>query len=230
MNREFLPIAILALMFAIAFYVDPLVKTNEEDKVFAQWLAGTGSGMISKVAGVYLIPIISAIAYLGLLLIPKIAVYKENIEDFAEQFWGFKVIFVFAMGVIYVATLLPNLGFASGFDPMIIIVSAVSILFFYIGYMLNFTKRNYFIGVRTPWTLADEKVWEKTNKVAGKLFWVCGALSLFSLATPPYARIWVLIIPVLLVTIGVSLYSLWEYKKLKKMHAKGKGAGRKRRK
>lgn len=221
MNREILPIAMLVLIFALALYVDPMVKTNANGEVMGQWrINGVQTGMVSKTVGIYLVPIISAIIYLGLLIIPKIEVYKHNMDEFADQFWGFKVVLVFAMGVIYVATLLPNLGVMKYFDPIVIIVPAIALLFFYVGYMLNFTKRNYFIGVHTPWTLADEKIWEKTNKLAGKLFWICGALSLISLATPPDSRIWIILLPALLVSIGVSIYSLWEYKKTKRAHAR----------
>ncbi len=225
MNREILPVAILVLIFALALYVDPLIKTDENGEVFGQWrLNGAPSGMVSKAVGVYLIPIISAIIYFGLLIIPNIEVYKHNLDDFADQFWGFKVVMVFSMGVIYVATLLPNLGGMKGFDPIMIIVPAVSLLFFYVGYMLNFTKRNYFIGVHTPWTLADEKIWEKTNKLAGKLFWICGALALISLVTPPDARLWIILLPVVLVAIFASLYSLWEFKKTQRSHLHAKAA------
>lgn len=221
MNRELLPVAMIVLIFAIAFYADPLVKTDQNGEVFGQWrINGAPSGMVSKTVGVYLIPVICAIVYFALLIIPKIEVYKHNLDDFADQFWGFKVIAVFAMGVIYVATLLPNMGAMKYFDPFVVIVPAVSLMFFYVGYMLNFTKRNYFVGIHTPWTLSDEKIWEKTNKLAGKLFWFCGALALFSLATPPSERIWMLLLPVVMVTIAASIYSLWEYKKTKRAHAR----------
>lgn len=221
MNRELLPVAMLALIFAIAFYADPLVKTNQYGEVFGQWhISGAPSGMVSKTVGVYLIPVICAIVYFALLIIPKIEVYKSNLDDFADQFWGFKVIAVFSMGVIYIATLLPNMGAMKYFDPFVVIIPAISLMFFYVGYMLNFTKRNYFIGVRTPWTLADEKIWEKTNRLAGKLFWICGALALVSLATPPADRVWIVLLPVVLVAIGVSIYSLWEYRKTKRAHAR----------
>ena len=221
MNRELLPVAMLVLIFAIAFYVDPLVKTNQYGEVFGQWrLSGAPSGMVSKTVGVYLVPILCVIVYFGLLIIPKIEVYKHNLDDFADQFWGFKVITVFAIGVIYVATLLPNMGVMKYFDPFVVIVPAIALLFFYVGYMLNFTKRNYFVGIHTPWTLSDEKIWEKTNRLAGKLFWFCGALALVSLAIPPSERIWMLLLPVIIITIAASIYSLWEYKKTKRAHAR----------
>jgi uncharacterized membrane protein len=221
--REILPVSIIALIFALAVYAEPMVKTNENGDMVGHWGAnGKVNGYVSKAVGVYLIPIVTLIIYLGLLVIPKIEVYKQNLEDFADQFWGFKVVLVFVMGVIYVATLLPNLGYWKSTDPTIIIVPAISMLFFYVGHMLNFTKRNYFIGVRTPWTLADEKVWEKTNKLAGKLFWICGVLALVSLVSPSDMLLWLVLLPIVLIAIFASLYSLWEYKKTKHAHTEMK--------
>lgn len=232
MHREILPLAIIALMFAIAFYADPMVNTNEAGKMIVHWgFDGKADGWAGKAVGLYLLPALTLVLYLGLMLIPKVEVYKKNLEDFAGQFWGFRVILVFVMGVIYVATLLPNLGYWGAMDPVVIIVPAIAMLFFYVGYMLNFTKRNYFIGVRTPWTLADEKVWDKTNRLAGRLFWVCGALALVSLVAPGDLRLWIIVLPMVLVAIAVSLYSLLEYRKTKRENgerAPAKKKGRKR--
>jgi len=227
-KEEILPALIVALMFAIGFYAYPLVQTNEQGLVISHWdIDGIPNGWADKAVGVFLVPVVTLIIYLGLLLIPFIEVYKKNLDEFHQQFWGFKVILVFVMGVIYIATLIPNLGYWNAFDPIIVVVPAISLLFFYVGYMLNFTKRNFFIGVRTPWTLADDKVWEKTNRLAGTLFWICGALALVSLVTTGDARIAFIVLPAILTAVIASLYSLWEYKKTKRAQ-KERGGKRKK--
>ncbi len=225
MHKDILPLLIIALMFAIAFYADPLVQTNENGEVITHWgLSGNADGWGSKTVGVYLIPIITLIIYLGLLVIPRIGIYQGNIREFEKQFWGFRVLLVFVMGVIYVATLIPNLGYWGNFDPSLITIFAIALLFFYVGYMLNFTKRNYFIGVRTPWRLADEKIWEKTNRLAGKLFWICCALALVGLVVQGDLRLWLLIGPVIVTAIVACLYSIHRYLKTKKGHKAVKGS------
>ena len=234
MNREILPISIILLMFAIGFFADPLVHTNAQGDIVGHWGAdGRADGWISKPLGLYLVPLLAAIFYVSFLLIPKIEVYKKNIEHFADQFWGFKVIFVFVMAIIYIATLMPGLGMMGSFDPLYIIVPAISLIFFYVGHMLSFTRRNYFIGIRTPWTLADERVWERTNSLGGKLFWICGALTLVTLVAPADIRLWIFLLPVIFTVMCVYLYSLYEYRKTRRaqekvsMHA-GKAAKKKR--
>ena len=219
MDREIFPLLIIALIFAIAWYAEPKVITNDRGEIISHWNAlGQPNGWMDKTAIIYLIPVLSLILYLAMLLIPKIDVYPQNLKEFEQQFWGFRVILVFVMGVIYVATLIPNLGYWGSTDPLLIIIPAVALLFFYVGYMLNFTKRNYFIGIRTPWTLADEEVWEKTNRLGGRLFWICGALTLVSLVTPGDLRIWMIVAPAILFAIGLMIYSYFEYRKVKEAH------------
>lgn len=217
--KEMLPAMMIVLMFAIAFYAEPRVATNAQGNLVSYPSLGTAAaGLSEKVVGIYLLPIMTLIIYVGLLLIPKMDRYHKNLEEFSEQFWGFKVILVFAMGIIYIATLLPNLGYFTKLDPVVIIVAAVAMLFFYVGYMLNFTKRNHFIGIGTPWTLANEKVWAKTNQLGGKLFWICGALALVSMVSPADSWLWLILLPVILVVIGLFVYSLMEYRKTKAIH------------
>ena len=227
-KEEILPALIVVLMFAIAFYAYPLVQADENGMIITHWgIDGIPNGWADRTVGVFLVPIVTLIIYLGLLLIPFIEVYRKNLDEFRQQFWGFKVILVFVMGVIYIATLIPNLGYWNGFDPIIIVVPAIALLFFYVGYMLNFTKRNFFIGVRTPWTLADEKVWDKTNKLAGRLFWICGALALVSLVTTGDARLAFIVLPAVLTAIIASLYSLYEYKRTKRAQREKSGKRKK---
>ena len=224
MSRELLPISIIVLMFAIGFFADPFVRTNAQGEMVSHWAAdGRADGWIAKPLGLYLIPSLAAFFYIIFLIIPKIEVYQKNVEHFADQFWGFKVIFVFMMAAIYIATLAPALGVWGSFDPLYIIVPAIALLFFYVGHMLSFTRRNYFIGIRTPWTLADERVWEKTNHLGGRLFWICGALALISLVAPIDMRLWIVLLPVIFTVVCVYIYSLYLYKMTK--HAQSKAAG-----
>jgi len=223
-SRELLPISIIVLMFAIGFFAGPLVRTNAQGEMVSHWAAdGRADGWMDKTIGLYLVPSLAAFFYAIFLAIPCIFAHHKNVEHFPDQFWGFKVIFVFMMAAIYVATLAPALGVWGNFDPLYIVVPAIALLFFYVGHMLSFTRRNYFIGIRTPWALADERVWEKTNHLGGKLFWICGALALISLVSPIDMRLWIVLLPVIFTVVCVYIYSLYLYKKTKHVQAKAAG-------
>ena len=58
------------------------------------------------------------------------------------------------------------------------IIPAFAVLLFYIGILIKHAKRNWFIGIRTPWTLSSDKVWDKTHALGGKLFQVSAVITL----------------------------------------------------
>ncbi len=65
----------------------------------------------------------------------------------------------------------------SNVEPKVqFILVIIGLLFIFLGNLLPKTPRNFFIGVKTPWTLANEEVWMRTHRLAGKLFAISGLL------------------------------------------------------
>ena len=92
------------------------------------------------------------------------------------------------------------------------IMPAIGILFYGIGVVLETTKRNWFIGIRTPWTLSSDAVWEKTHKLGSKLFKAIAIIAFLSLFFP--GQLLLLVVgPALLVALYLVVYSYIEYKK-----------------
>ena len=91
---------------------------------------------------------------------------------------------------------------------------AMACLIFYLGIVITNVKPNWFIGIRTPWTLSSEIVWQKTHKLGGVLFRIAAIIILVGAAFPKYAIVFVLA-PVLSVTVITLIYSLVIWKKLK---------------
>lgn len=71
---------------------------------------------------------------------------------------------------------------------------------------------NWFIGIRTPWTLSNEKVWDKTHKVGGKMFKIAGVIALFGFFFRNYA-LFLTLVPVIFIVIYTFVYSYNEYQK-----------------
>jgi len=89
---------------------------------------------------------------------------------------------------------------------------AAGLLFIGVGILCENTRRNWFIGIRTPWTLSSDKVWDKTHRVGGKLFKIAGVIAIVGIFFQSYAVYFVLI-PALLVAAYTIVYSYFEYKK-----------------
>ncbi len=90
---------------------------------------------------------------------------------------------------------------------------AIGVLIYYAGVMTENARPNWFIGVRTPWTLSSEKVWNKTNLLAGKLFKAAGVLAMLGAVYPQYAIILILV-PAILAAIYPFVYSYFEYQRV----------------
>jgi len=82
------------------------------------------------------------------------------------------------------------------------------------GNVLGKVRRNFWIGVRTPWTLASEKVWNDTHRFAARLFVLVGLIGFFIILLG--LPIYIAFIFLITATILTVLYSLVEYKHLEK--------------
>ena len=113
---------------------------------------------------------------------------------------------------IYLLTILWNLGL--WFNMVQLLAPALGVLFYFCGVLIGKAKRNWFIGIRTPWTLSNEKVWDKTHLIGGRLFKAAGLVALLGVLFQNYAILFVLI-PVILVSLFTIVYSYFAYQKEK---------------
>jgi len=149
-------------------------------------------GTTTKFWGVFLMPVIVTSMLVLFLIIPGIDPMKENIASFRDSFNLFIVLIIFFMTYINALTLAWNLGILRS-SMGSAIIPAVGLVFIAAGQMISKAKRNYFIGIRTPWTLANDEVWDKTHAVGGKVFVAMGILTLFGVFLKENAYILVLV-------------------------------------
>jgi uncharacterized membrane protein len=171
---------------------------------------GEVDGYMPRFWGLFLMPIVLAGMYALFVTIPKIDPLKHNIQKFMNYYEGFIVLIIAFMFYVHSLTLLWALGVR--FDMLTMMAPALGLLFYYIGILTPKAKRNWFIGIRTPWTLSSDRVWNKTHKIAGKLFKACGVIVVFSVLLPDYA-LWLIMGPILFTAVYTIVYSYVEYQK-----------------
>ncbi len=120
------------------------------------------------------------LAGIGLLLyglmrfIPKIDPKRANIEQFSSTYTLLRLgTQIFFTGLLVVTTLV---GLGVELDVDMIVRAGISILFIGIGNYFGKMKPNYMIGIKTPWTLANENVWLKTHRMSGYLWVILGVV------------------------------------------------------
>lgn len=209
-KSEIISLLIIMISFIIGIYFYSLLP----DKVASHWNArGEVDGYMSKFGGLFLMPIISLVLLLLFIIIPKIDPLKHNIEKFRKYFDGFIVLMMLFLFYLYILTILWNIGVRFNFVHLL--VPIFSIFFYYCGILIQKAQRNWFIGIRTPWTLSNEEVWNKTHKIGGKLFKIAGIISLIGILLPEYALFFV-ICPVIIASLFPVIYSYFAYQKLTK--------------
>jgi len=209
-KSEIISLLIIMISFIIGIYFYSLLP----DKVASHWNArGEVDGYMSKFGGLFLMPIISLVLLLLFIIIPKIDPLKHNIEKFRKYFDGFIVLMMLFLFYLYILTILWNIGVRFNFVHLL--VPIFSIFFYYCGILIQKAQRNWFIGIRTPWTLSNEQVWNKTHKIGGILFKIAGIISLIGILLPEYALFFV-ICPVIIASLFPVIYSYFAYQKLTK--------------
>jgi len=157
-------------------------------------------------------PLITLGMFLLFLVIPNIDPHKANIAQFRDAFNLFIVLIVGFMVYVYALTLLWNLGYTN-FGVGKAMMPALGVLFIFIGYMLRKAKRNFFIGIRTPWTLSSDRVWDETHRIGAMLFTISGILALLgSFFGGPTAFV-MLMVPILGSTLFLVIYSYVLYRR-----------------
>lgn len=206
-KSEIIIFGIILISFAIGIYYYPQMP----EKLASHWNAqGQVNGYMSKFWGLFLMPIISVGMLLLFILIPRIDPLKSNIQQFRKYFDGFVVLIMVFLFYLYILTIFWNSGYT--FNMITFLSPAFAILFYYTGILIENAKRNWFIGIRTPWTMSSDKVWDKTHKVGGKLYKITGVVTLLAIFFETYA-IYIIVVPLIMVSIYTVVYSYFEYQK-----------------
>ena len=139
----------------------------------------------SKNFSVLFFPSITLGVYLLMTFVPLIDPLRKNYANFATPYFWFRTLFVLFFVLIYFYTLWSATGTEVGINYFMI--PSFSVLFILIGLFLPKIKKNYFVGIRTPWTIHSEEVWDRTHRLSGKLFIIAGGVALLSLFIPKYS-------------------------------------------
>lgn len=162
------------LLIALMFLIGVLTYSHLPDQVPTHWnIRGEVDGYGSRTFGALGIPVITLGIFFLFRLLPTIDPKKRNYARFAKSYWAIKLVFIIFMFTLYSATILYSLGFPVNITFVVNLL--IGILFIIIGNYLGKVKHNYFVGIKTPWTLADEEVWKKTHRLAAPLMVGAGA-------------------------------------------------------
>jgi uncharacterized membrane protein len=212
MNTRPTTIIVLALIL-VATIAGLSLWNRLPDQMASHWNVNDQvDGYISKFWGVFLMPLITLGMFLLFLVIPNIDPLKANIAQFRDAFNLFIVLIVGFMVYVHTLTLLWNLGYTS-FGLGRALMPALGVLFIFLGYMLRKAKRNFFIGIRTPWTLSSDRVWDETHRIGAVLFIISGVIALLGSFFGGMTAFVLFMVPLLGSTLFLVIYSYVLYRR-----------------
>lgn len=198
---------ILAIFFYfLAIWVFPFMP----EEVATHWNAlGQVDGHTGRFLATFMLPYLATIMFILFVTIPRIDPLKNNIKKFRVHFDGFIMLLMMFLLYLYLLVISWNLG--QIFDMGQVLSPAFAILIYYCGILIENAKMNWFIGIRTPWTMSSELVWKKTHVLGGKLFKISGVIAVLGIFE--FYAIWLVIGPVVVSSIYAVVYSYFEFQR-----------------
>jgi uncharacterized membrane protein len=205
-------IIVLTMILAAAL-AGLLLWSRLPDQMASHWNANDQvDGYISRFWGVFLMPLVTLGLFLLFMLIPNIDPLQANIAKFRGVYNLFILCIAGFMLYIHALTLLWSLGYTS-FGMSRAMLPALGLLLILIGNVMRHAKRNWFIGIRTPWTLSSDTVWDKTHQLGAILFMISGVLALLGGFFGGMTALWFFFVPLMSSTIFLLIYSYVLYRR-----------------
>lgn len=211
MSTNTTSISVLALI-AIAVVAGAVLWNQLPEQMASHWNANDQvDGYMPKFWGVFLMPLVTLGMFGLFILLPNIDPLKANIAQFRGAFNLFILFMTAFMLYIHALTLAWGLGYQS-FKMSAAMLPFLGLLFMFVGYLLRQAKRNFFIGIRTPWTLSSDSVWDKTHRLGSLLFMVSGVLAILGSFFGGMAAFWLFFFPLMGSTLALVIYSYILYR------------------
>lgn len=142
-------------------------------KIPVHWdLSGQPDRYGGKFEGLLLLPLVALGVYLLLLLLPRVDPRRANYALFKGAYLAIRVTILVFLALIYGFVLLWIGGIQLAVSAVMPIL--VGLLLIVTGILMNKIQPNWFVGIRTPWTLSSELSWRKTHRLGGWVFTLMG--------------------------------------------------------
>lgn len=172
-------------------------------------IQGEVDGWSSKSSGVSIMPVAMIVLFLIFLALPMLSPRQFTVESFRSTYDFITFCILAYCGYMQIVILVAAMN--GQIDTARMMIAGVCMLLAALGNVLGKVRRNFWVGVRTPWTIASDHVWNATHRLAAKLFVGAGVLGLLAVisglpAIPMFVVIFSGIMFAALFPIGYSLY------------------------
>lgn len=206
--RKWIPL----LIVVAAIVASAAVYQRLPETIPTHWdMDGQPNGWSSRAFGAWFTPVLLLGMWALVRILPAIDPRGANYAKFGGAFEAIiESLMLFLLGM-HILILRAGLGQSAPVQR--VAPFGVGILLIVVGNLLPRMRPNWFIGIRTPWTLSSDRVWEKTHRFGGRVFVAGGLLIVLSAFASPQAASIVLVTVVVLAAAAVLIYSYAEWKR-----------------
>jgi uncharacterized membrane protein len=214
-DKELIKGDIIPILLIVALFIAGIILyPHLPNKVPSHWNA---SGQIdtyqSRTWGAFGMPLMLAGIYLGMLFLPYIDPKRENYPKFKTTYGIIRLALVVVFSIIQISTLIVALGGPKDLIPKLVPIT-IGALFIVIGNYMPRIKFNWFVGIRTPWTLSNEEVWRGTHRFSGYMFIIAGMLMCLAAFLPSPINIIIALTGVVVSGVFSIVYSYILFRKV----------------
>jgi uncharacterized membrane protein len=183
-------------------------------------MGGKVNSYSSKISGTLFLPLFNIGMYVLLVLLPKIDPRKKNYQYFGNTYRNIRLLLALFMTTMFFVVMQIALG-AMAMDSKAILILIFGLIAAF-GNFMRTIRSNFFVGIRTPWTLDNPEVWRKTHEVGGKLWFYASLLGIVILLFIGKEDTTWFVIPYLCaIVLYPILYSYFIFRKINKTKTAG---------
>lgn len=157
---------------------------------------------------------LNSFIYVLLLVLPKIAARKQELEAMGAKYMRLRLVLQLFVAALSSVIIMMSSGQAPA-NPAILLGGCFILFMLLFGNYTGSIRPNYFIGIRTPWTLQSDEVWRKTHRLAGRLLIAAALIGLVFLLLLPSSWGMLGVIILMLAALFVPVvYSFFLFRKL----------------
>jgi uncharacterized membrane protein len=213
-NRQAAVISGFLIIAMLAAGLWAIAQLPADARVVAHWgIDGQPNGWMNKWRGLLIGPAIAAIVWIVKAIVPFVDPRRAKL---AQSAYAYGVVWLAVTAVIGVAQVTVVATAVGRFvDVPYVFGLATGALFLVVGNIFGKLRWSYFVGIRTPWTLDDEQVWDRTHRLGGWVWVIAGFAmigSTLSLSPPLRVKALVALALVAAAVPVVGSYWFWRQK------------------
>ena len=199
------------IVFLLTLFIGIIIFSNLPERIPVHFNAVGEVDRFGSRWTIFLAPTINFIMILLAEGLRRIDPKSETYQKFESHYYNIIFFVALLMGSIQLFTIAYTFGYELNIARIMPII--MGIMFIFLGNIMPKFKHNYFVGIKTSWTLASEKVWYLTHRFTGKVWVLGGIVILLSVFLPVQAIAWIFIAIVIILVIIPLVASYYFYGK-----------------